>query len=63
VGDEEGSLEAILAAREYVQIRAARVTDDELRRSFLESVSANAMTLALAEEWSMSRVSRASQVS
>jgi hypothetical protein len=51
-GDEKGALEAILEAREQVLARAARVTDEHLRRSFLGNVRANALTLRLADEWS-----------
>ena len=42
--------EAILAAREHLTTRAALIEDPDWRRRFLEDISENARTLALAVE-------------
>ncbi|XXY22742.1 protein kinase [Sorangium sp. So ce216] len=50
-GDAEAAREVIRAARDELLARAGRIDDPAFRRGFLENVSANARTLALASAW------------
>ncbi|AUX47717.1 protein kinase [Sorangium cellulosum] len=50
-GDAEAAREVIRAARDELLARADRISDPAFRRGFLENVSANARTLALASAW------------
>jgi eukaryotic-like serine/threonine-protein kinase len=50
-GDIAGAEEAIAEARSRLLERAAKISDPELRRSFLERVPENAETLSLARAW------------
>ncbi|XXY55279.1 hypothetical protein WME91_56230 [Sorangium sp. So ce269] len=50
-GDAEAAREVIRAARDELLARADRIGDPAFRRGFLENVSANARTLALASAW------------
>jgi hypothetical protein len=50
-GDTAEARAAITAAAEQVQAAAAKISDPALRRGFVENVSENARTLALAHEW------------
>ncbi|WP_437933477.1 protein kinase domain-containing protein [Sorangium sp. So ce341] len=50
-GDTEAARQVLREARGDVLARAARIGDPAVRRSFLESVSANAHTLSLARAW------------
>ncbi|WP_437479358.1 protein kinase [Sorangium sp. So ce1014] len=50
-GDAEAAREVIRAARDELLARADRIGDPAFRRGFLENVSANARTLALARAW------------
>jgi predicted Ser/Thr protein kinase len=51
VGDESGAARAIGEAHAALLERAARISDEALRASFLERVPDHARTLGLAEEW------------
>ena len=51
IGDREGARAAIHAAEARLRERAAKISDPELRESFLRRVPENARTLALAAEW------------
>lgn len=51
VGDLAGARAAILIARDRLHVRAARISDRELRLSFLQRVPENARTLDLAVAW------------
>ncbi len=50
-GDVAAAREAIRAARDGLQERAARISDPERRESFLSRVPEHARTLAMAGEW------------
>ncbi|XXT24723.1 protein kinase [Sorangium sp. So ce429] len=50
-GDAEAARDVIRAARDELLARAGRIDDPAFRRGFLENVSANARTLALARAW------------
>ncbi|MBI2893307.1 MAG: hypothetical protein HYY06_07120 [Deltaproteobacteria bacterium] len=50
-GDRAAAAEAIGRARERLQVQAARIRSEALRRSFLEAVPVHARTMALAREW------------
>ncbi|KYF85735.1 protein kinase [Sorangium cellulosum] len=50
-GDAEAAREVIRAARDELLARADKISDPAFRRGFLENVSANARTLALASAW------------
>ncbi len=50
-GDLPGARAAITAARDRLDVRAQRLRDPALRRSFLEAVPENARTVALAASW------------
>ncbi|WP_437720284.1 protein kinase domain-containing protein [Sorangium sp. So ce861] len=50
-GDVEAAREVLREARADVLARADKIGDPALRKSFLENVSANARTLALARAW------------
>ncbi|WP_437475986.1 protein kinase [Sorangium sp. So ce1014] len=50
-GDAEAAREVIRAARDELLARADRIGDPAFRRGFLENVSANVRTLALARAW------------
>jgi hypothetical protein len=50
-GHAAGARAAILVARDRLRARAARISDRELRESFLQRVPENARTLALAAAW------------
>jgi len=50
-GLNQAALAAITAARAQLLARAALISDDALKRSFLESVPEHVRTLRLAEEW------------
>ena len=49
-GDMDGARAAVTSARERVLSRAARISDEALRESFL-AIAENAATLSLAAEW------------
>lgn len=51
IEDQEGARAAIGAARDLVLRCAARISDEALRRSFVENVPENALTLSLAKAW------------
>ncbi len=51
VGDVEGAVAAIAAARDRLQARAIAIADLAFRQSFLRDVRENANTLRLAREW------------
>jgi tetratricopeptide (TPR) repeat protein len=50
-GNHEAARAAIADARDRLLAVAARIDDERLRASFLDAVSENARTLALAREW------------
>ena len=50
-GDAGGARAAIVRARDRLRGRAARISDRELRESFLRRVPENARTLELAAAW------------
>jgi tetratricopeptide (TPR) repeat protein len=50
-GDHDGARASIVDARTRLLERASRISDVELRRSFLENVPQNARTLELAKAW------------
>jgi DNA-binding winged helix-turn-helix (wHTH) protein/tetratricopeptide (TPR) repeat protein len=56
-GDESGALAAIGAARDRLLERAERITDADMRNSFLTRVSDNARTMELAREWGVGTAS------
>ncbi|MEP7119332.1 MAG: hypothetical protein ABJE95_00245 [Byssovorax sp.] len=51
IGDTPGARAAILVTRNRLRARAARISDPELRESFLQRVPENARTLELAAAW------------
>jgi tetratricopeptide (TPR) repeat protein len=51
-GDHAGAGRAVAAARDRLEIQAARIGDPALRRGFFEHLPENARTLALARQWS-----------
>jgi tetratricopeptide (TPR) repeat protein len=56
-GQHEEANDAIVAARDRLLERASRIRDLTWRRSFLEGVSENARTIALARAWTAESIS------
>jgi tetratricopeptide (TPR) repeat protein len=54
-GNRQAASDAIRLARERLCARADRISDEELRKSFLERVPENSRTLALAAAWAAER--------
>jgi hypothetical protein len=50
-GDHDGAMAAIGSARERLFVIAAKISDPELRQSFLEAVPENREILELAQQW------------
>jgi tetratricopeptide (TPR) repeat protein len=51
-GDRAGGVRRIVEARDRLRERAATITADDKKRSFLERIPEHAMTMRLAETWS-----------